>query len=122
MARRGAAATLVSSSINRQELTAEPGANGQYVLAPAGGDDVFIIEVATSVQRSDNKTDIYPSATTAIGSILGSGSRILVEDRHLCAGQAYSLEDKGQTVLAGSVDLSRWREGRGHEDLPAIAI
>ncbi len=122
MEERGATAALISSPINRQELTGEPKSRDQFVLVPAGGDELFVIELASNDERGGSQMGIHPSATHAIKSIVGAGARILMEDRHLCAGQAYSLEDKGATVLPGSVDLSRWREARGHEDLPAITI
>lgn len=119
---RGADAALISSPINRQELTGAPDRRDQLVLAPRGGDEIFVIELAAPDGRRDREAEAHPSATAAIRSIVGADARILVEDRHLCAGQAYSLQDKGATILPGSVDLSRWRESRAREDLPAIAI
>lgn len=122
MEEQNADAVLISSPMNRQETTGQPDRRDQLVLALRGSEQVVVIELATYDGHHHRDADTHSSATAAIRSIVGTGGRILIEDRHLCAGQAYALQDKGATVIPASAELSRWREARAFEDLPAIMI
>ncbi|WP_158678633.1 M24 family metallopeptidase [Streptomyces sulphureus] len=106
MAEHAVDAVLATSPINIEELTAQPERGG-----------------AALCRQGDSEVRLYGTVDAALDALSGLGAgRVLIEQHHLPIGQAMALRRAGLTLVPGSDALSKWRERRDHQYLPALVL